>query len=129
MSAFKPLLTPDERHLPGPERRALRRERRAELGHKTAAQWVLEALHLDTAALRRAAAEEILRLAGDALPGPDRMLEVLDTLIDRADEWLTWTWAGPVEPLLELLDGQVLRALIRPIVQEVYDDLRRSRPA
>ena len=55
------------------------------------------------------------------------MQAALLDLAERADEWLTWDWAGPAGLALEAVDGLALRgivtAFLRPYVQTVYDEL------
>ena len=119
------LLTRDERQsLTGPERKSLRKERRKARGarHEGDGVW------LDLKLLRRRARDLLMDYAGERMPGRDRMDEVLDQLVEEADEFLVWTWAGPVAgALLEVGDGPALRAIIRlfvrPHVQDLYDHL------
>ena len=117
------LLTKDERRsLDGEGRRTLRKARRAERPAKN--RLVL----VDLAALRRRAAALVMDYAGEAIPGPDKMDEVLDDLASEADRFIQWQWLGPVGLLLEAADGPALNALVhlalRPHVQRVYDALR-----
>ena len=124
------LLTKAERQAMNREqRRALRKERRAERKAERQADggWP-KGLGLNLGKLRELATPLILDMAGDVVPGPEKMDEVLDELAEQADAFLVWTWAGPAAPLLELADGPALRALIglaiRPHIQRLYDDLR-----
>ena len=71
----------------------------------------------------------ILEIAGDLLPGEQKMLEVIDDLSEHADEFLTWSGLPTVVSLaLEAVDGIFLRAIargtLRPVVQKVYDRLK-----
>jgi hypothetical protein len=79
---------------------------------------------LNLLALRNKAVELIMDLAGDTIPGPEKMDEVLDELADDADDFLKWTWIGAPGLLLEMVDGPALRALIRvairPHVEAAY---------
>ena len=102
------------------ELRAKRRAERREIPHGNIAGFNL-------GEMRRRAAELILDFAGETLPGPAKMSEVLDELVEEADAFLTWHWAGPMAPVLELADGPIIagivRAFIRPHVQDVYEHL------
>lgn len=118
------LLTRDERQgLDRPARQALRAKRRgnAKRLNKRIAEF-------DLGGLRKRAAALILDQVGSNIPGHERMSEVLDELADEADELLSWQWAGPAGPILELVDGPVIRAVVRafiaPHVQEVHEHLR-----
>jgi len=110
-------LTPDQKRELRKERRAVRREERGPfLGIKMDK---LEAL----------AEPLILELAGDLLPGEEKMLEVIDDLSEHADEFLSWSGLPTVISLaLEAVDGVFLRAIargtLRPVVQKVYDRLK-----
>ena len=117
------LLTREERKSLGrPARRVLREKRRsARQGNKgRIAEFALDVL-------RRKAAALILDQVRANIPGHERMAEVLDELSDDADDILTWQWAGPAGPILELVDGPVIRAVVRafiaPHVQQVYEHL------
>jgi hypothetical protein len=120
-----PLLTRDERRqLSRQERRALRKQRRAEKRESGDSKPLL---NIDLPKLRRRAAELILDMAGEVIPGESKMEEVLDALAEDLDELLVWSWAGPVAVPLEVLDGLiaagVINALLRPHVQDLYDHL------
>lgn len=124
------LLTKEERRtLDRGERRALRRKRRAERkAERKARKAEVGGVRIDLDTLRREAATMMLDLADDDISGPEKMDEVLDELVEMADDLLVWTWAGPAAPFLELGDGPALRAMarlvLRPYVQRLYDELR-----
>lgn len=126
MKLFHPLLTKDERKsLSKPERQALRKARREARDPLIKGDGI--ALILDR--LKTEARELIIDAAEDAIPGEDKMDEVLSSLAASADQYLVWTWAGPVAgSALELLDGPAAQALvriaIRPQVQKLYEELR-----
>ena len=110
-------LTPDEKRALRKERRAVRREERGPL------------LGIKMDKLEELAEPLILELAGDLLPGEQKMLEVIDDLSEHADEFLTWSGLPTVVSLaLEAVDGIFLRAIargtLRPVVQRVYDRLK-----
>ena len=124
MSLLKPLLTKKERQsLSTRERQKLRDKRRKE--RKGERDGPLFDLKLP--ALKARANDLINDLIEDAIPGIDKMDEVLDSLAEDADRFLVWHWAGPAGMLLELADGPALKALvrlfIRPHVQRMYDEL------
>jgi hypothetical protein len=110
-------LSKDERHKLRSERRAVRKKDRGPfLGIKLE---VLEPL----------AEELILDLVADALPGEEKMTEVLEELADHADTFLKWHGLPPWLSLpLEAIDGVLLQAITRstlePLVQKVYDRLQ-----
>jgi hypothetical protein len=110
-------LTPDEKRALRKERRAVRREERGPF------------LGIKMDKLEELAEPLILELAGDLLPGEEKMLEVIDDLSEHADEFLTWTGLPMVVSIaLEAVDGIFLRAIargtLRPVVQKVYDRLK-----
>ena len=110
-------LTPDEKRKLRKERRAVRREERGPF------------LGIKMDKLEELAEPLILEIAGDLLPGEEKMLEVIDDLSEHADEFLTWTGLPTVVSLaLEAVDGIFLRAIargtLRPVVQRVYDRLK-----
>tara|TARA_R100001509_G_C4875055_1_gene218263 strand:+ start:456 stop:854 length:399 start_codon:yes stop_codon:yes gene_type:complete len=110
-------LTPDEKRKLRKERRAVRREERGPF------------LGIKMDKLEELAEPLILDIAGDLLPGEEKMLEVIDDLSEHADEFLTWTGLPTVVSLaLEAVDGIFLRAIargtLRPVVQRVYDRLK-----
>lgn len=120
-----PLLSKEERQTLTPEeKRALRKERRAvrreERGPFLGIKWEkLEPLAEDL----------ILEIAGDVLPGEEKMQEVIDELSERADEFLTWQGLPTVIALgLEAIDGVIIKAIargtLRPMVQKVYEKLK-----
>ena len=121
------LLTKEERtSLSKEERKALRAERRAERKAERG-----PFLGIDLKVLEPLAEDIILEIAADAIPGEDKMQEVLDELALQADSFLKWnglpTW---VSLPLELIDGIVLqaiaRSLLEPLIQKVYDRLKEA---
>ena len=126
MGLFKPLLTKEERKsLSKDERQDLRGVRRDE--RRAAGGGLPPFVEVAIGKVEARAKEMILDLAHDVIPGRDKMGEVLDSLAVEADELLVWTFAGPVGAVLEAADGVVLTALVRlvlrPLVQRVYDRL------
>jgi hypothetical protein len=120
------LLTKAERQsLTSDERRELRSRRRAE---KASDRPLPAGVRVLFPKLRRRAAELVLEYVRESIPGESRMDEVIDELVDEADGFLVWSWAGPAGMLLEAVDGVALRAmvkvLIKPEVQKVYEGLR-----
>jgi len=110
-------LTPDEKRALRKERRAVRREERGPF------------LGIKWEKLEPLAEDLILEIAGDVLPGEEKMLEVVDELAERADEFLTWQGLPAVISAgLELIDGVIIKAVargtLRPMVQKVYDKLK-----
>lgn len=110
-------LTPDQKRELRKERRAKRREERGPF------------LGIKMDKLEELAEPLILEIAGDILPGEQKMLEVIDDLSEHADEFLTWSGLPTVVSLaLEAVDGIFLRAIargtLRPVVQKVYDRLK-----
>jgi hypothetical protein len=110
---FKPLLTKEERQtLSRREKKLIRRARRearaAERDREPLVHWPI---------LKAKATVLIMDLVDDAIPGPAKMEEVLDALADEATDYLVW--AGPLAAPVVLL----VRELIRPVVQRVYDEL------
>ena len=81
--------------------------------------------------LEPVAEELILEIAGDVLPGREKMLEVIDELAEQADDFLEWKglplW---VSLPLEAIDGVIIKAVARgtlePAVQKVYDRLKEE---
>ena len=121
------LLTKEERtSLSKEERKALRAERRAERKAERG-----PFLGIDLKVLEPLAEDIILEIAADAIPGEDKMQEVLDELALQADSFLKWnglpTW---VSVPLEIIDGLILQAIVRsllePLVQKVYDRLKEA---
>ena len=118
------LLSKEERKTLTPaEKRALRKERRAERRAERG-----PFLGIKWEKLEPVAEELILEIAGDVLPGREKMLEVIDELAERADDFLEWKglplW---VSLPLEAIDGVIIKAVARgtlePAVQKVYDRL------
>ena len=119
------LLSPEERQTLTPdEKRALRKERRAERREERG-----PFLGIKWEKLEPLAEELILEIAGDLLPGEEKMEEVIDELAEKADEFLEWRGLPVVVTLaLETIDGVFLRAIargtMRPMVQKVYEKLK-----
>lgn len=115
----KQTLTPDEKRALRKERRAVRREERGPF------------LGIKWEKLEPIAEDLILEIAGDLLPGEEKMQEVIDELAERADEFLSWEGLPVVVALaLEAIDGVFLRAIargtLRPMVQKVYKRLKEE---
>ncbi len=120
-----PLLSKEERQTLTPdEKRALRKERREkrreERGPFLGIKWEK---------LEPIAEDLILEIAGDILPGEEKMNEVIDELAERADEFLEWRGLPMVVSLaLETIDGIIIGAIargtMRPMVQKVYEKLK-----
>jgi hypothetical protein len=121
------LLTKDERKtLNKDEKKALRAERRAERKEE---RGPFLGIKLDV--LESLAEDLILELVSDAIPGEEKMKEVIEELAQEADKFLRWTGLPPWLSLpLEALDGVLLQAVARstlhPLVQRVYDELEKS---
>ena len=121
------LLTKEERQtLSKDERKALRKERRAkrreERGPFLGIKWEQ---------MEPIAEELILDVAGDVIPGPEKMCEVIDSLAQRADDFLEWKGLPFfVSAALEAIDGVIIKAIARGIlkgpVQRVYDRLKEQ---
>lgn len=110
-------LTPDEKRALRKERRAKRREERGPI------------LGIKWEKLEPLAEDLILEIAGDLLPGQEKMQEVIDELAEKADEFLEWKGLPLVVSVaLEAIDGVFLRAIargtLRPMVQKVYERLK-----
>tara|TARA_R110000751_G_scaffold145095_2_gene248763 strand:+ start:199 stop:591 length:393 start_codon:yes stop_codon:yes gene_type:complete len=115
----KHTLTPDEKRALRKERRAVRREERGPF------------LGIKWSKLEPIAEGLILEIAGDLLPGEEKMQEVIDELAERADEYLSWEGLPVVvSTILETIDGVFLRAIargtLRPMVQKVYKRLKEE---
>jgi hypothetical protein len=115
----KQTLTPDEKRALRKERRAVRREERGPF------------LGIKWERLEPIAEGLILEIAGDLLPGEEKMQEVIDELAERADEFLSWEGLPVVvSTILETIDGVFLRAIargtLRPMVQKVYKRLKEE---
>lgn len=121
------LLSKEERQtLSKEERKALRAERRAERREE---RGPFLGIKLDV--LEPLAEELILEVAADALPGWEKMEEVIEEMATKADTFLKWNGLPPWLSLpLEALDGVLLQAIARstlePLVQRVYDRLREA---
>lgn len=116
------LLTPEERQtLDKEQRKALRAERRAE--RKASGKGFRIKINWD--GLLKQAEALILDIVEDDIPGPDKMDEVLDSLAQRGDEWMTWDKLGLFGTILEAVDGPIISAifgaLVRPQIQGLYD--------
>ena len=110
-------LTPDEKRTLRKERRAVRREERGPI------------LGIKWEKLEPLAEDLILEIAGDLLPGEEKMREVIDELAERADEFLSWSGLPMVIAVaLEAVDGVIIKAIargtLRPMVQKVYEKLK-----
>jgi hypothetical protein len=73
----------------------------------------------------------ILDIAGDVIPGEDKMKEVIDDLAERADDFLEWKGLPFfVSAALEAVDGVIIQAIARGIlkgpVQKVYDRMKEE---
>ena len=118
------LLTKEERQtLTKDERKALRKERRTE---RRAIRGPFLGIRWE--ALEPLAEELILDVAGDLIPGEEKMREVIDELAEKADDFLEWRGAPSLVAIaLEAIDGVLLKAIARgtlePLVQRVYDRL------
>lgn len=126
------LLTKKERRSLPPHKKAiLRAIRHQELvDARQPARQEREGLAINVEAIRPAAEAAILELVNDALPGPVKMHEVLDSLADRADEFLVWDWTGPLlSGPLEQIDGHALRWLFRLLARKPVQRLYRAMKA
>lgn len=121
------LLTKEERQtMTKDERQSLRQERRAE---RRATRGPF--LGIEWKVLEPIAEDLILEIAGDLLPGEDKMEEVVEELSLRADEYLTWHGLPVIlAAALEIIDGAIIQAIsrgtIQPLVQKVYERLREE---
>ena len=121
------LLTKEERKsLTKEERREIRKERRAERKENRG-----PFLGIKWEKLEPLAEELILDIAGDLLPGQEKMEEVIDELAERADEFLNWQGLPlAITLILETVDGVIIKAIargtLRPMVQRVYDRLKEE---
>lgn len=136
-----PLLSRDERrNLTGPERRELRRERRVERRiqerqrRRENREHLRPRLRLNWSGVRAFAEEQMRDIAGDAIPGADKMEEVLDDVLDWLDntvlEFDDVAGDGLVGSFVEVaLEGitdaglALLRAMLRAHLQRWYDEL------
>jgi len=120
-----PLLSKEERQTLTPdEKRALRKERRAKRREERG-----PILGIKWSKLEPLAEDLILEIAGDLLPGEEKMQEVIDELADRADEFLEWKGLPMfISVALEAVDGIIIGAIargtLRPMVQKVYEKLK-----
>ena len=121
------LLTQEERQtLPKEERKSLRAKRRAERQEE---RGPFLGIKLDV--LEPLAENLILEVAADALPGWEKMEEVIEEMAVQADTFLKWNGLPPWLSLpLEVIDGILLQAIARsalePLVQKVYDRMREA---
>ena len=119
------LLSKEERQtLSKEERKALRAKRRAERREERG-----PFLGIKLEVLEPLAEDLILEIVADAIPGEDKMQEVLDDLAERADEFLEWKGLPfVVSAALEAIDGIIIQAIARLVlqgpVQKVYDRLK-----
>lgn len=123
-----PLLTRDEReNLSKDEKKKIRKERRkvrrkatAEKFRKIFKSKVFEELAIET----------IRDLADEVLPRDEELDEVLDELVDRIDEFMDFRGLGLVGSILEMIDGLIInvvvKELLRPQVERIYDDLEKA---
>ncbi len=122
-----PLLSKEERQTLTPaKKRELRKERRAVRREERG-----PFLGIKMDKLEALAEPLILEIAGDLLPGEEKMLEVIDDLSEHADEFLSWQGLPTVIALgLEAIDGVIIKAIargtLRPVVQRVYDRLKEE---
>lgn len=123
-----PLLTKEERETLSPEqRRALRKERRKE---KRKNRGPILGIKMDK--VKELAENLILEIAEDVLPeNEQKMDEVIEEFVDRADEFVTWEGVfPPIKTILEAVDGPIIKAVImafaRPFLQSVFDKLREE---
>jgi len=129
VSLFNPLLTRTEREtLKKAERRELRKSRRAERKSE-GRTW--PGLEINWKGLKDVAVPIIREMVEEDATGPEKMDEVLNLLVERVDDVLVWTWAGPlVGGVLEMVDGPalkfLLREVLRPHVQALYERLKGS---
>jgi len=120
-----PLLSKEERQTLTPdEKRALRKERRAKRREERG-----PILGIKWSKLEPLAEDLILEIAGDLLPGEEKMREVIDELAERADEFLEWKGLPMfISVALEAVDGIIIGAIargtLRPMVQKVYEKLK-----
>jgi len=121
------LLTKEERKtLAKEERQALRAERREERKEE---RGPFLGIKLDV--LETLAEGLILEVVADALPGWEKMEEVIEEMAVQADTFLKWNGLPPWLSLpFEALDGILLQAIARstlePLVQRVYDRLEEA---
>ena len=112
-------LTPDEKRALRKERRAKRKEERGPF------------LGIKWEKMEPVAEELILDIAGDVIPGEEKMKEVIDDLAERADDFLEWKGLPFfVSAALEAIDGVIIKAIARGIlkgpVQKVYDRMKEE---
>ena len=121
------LLTKEERKtLAKEERQALRAERREERKEQ---RGPFLGIKLDV--LEALAEGLILEFVSEAMPGSEKMEEVIEEMAVQADTFLKWNGLPPWLSLpFEALDGILLQAIARstlePLVQRVYDRLEEA---
>ena len=121
------LLSKEERQtLSKEERKALRAKRRAERREERG-----PFLGIKLEVLEPLAEDLILEIVADAIPGEEKMGEVLEGLAQEADTFLKWHGLPPWLSLpLEAIDGLLLEAIARstlePLVQRVYNKLKEA---
>jgi hypothetical protein len=122
------LLTADERQtLNKEERRALRAERRAE--RRESGKGFRIKINWD--GLLKQAQELMIDISEDqGITGPEKMEEVLDSLVERADDWMDWDRLGLFGTILEAVDGPIIKAifasLVKPQIQQLYDRMAKN---
>lgn len=70
------------------------------------------------------AREAVLRQVGEAIPGEAKADAAIDEVVKWADKELRWSFLGPVGIAIEAVDGPVIRAILRLVVQHAYDELK-----
>lgn len=123
-----PLLTRDEReNLSKDEKKKIRKERR-KVRRKATAEKFRKIFQVK--AFEELAKETIRDLADDVLPRDEELDEVLDELVDRIDEFMDFKGLGLVGSILEMIDGLIInvvvKELLRPQVERIYDDLEKK---
>ena len=112
------------------ERKNLSKEEKKQLRAKLRAERPKKGLRININwdGLMKSAEEMILDVAGDLVPGEEKMKDVCRQLAKEADDFLTWRGLGVFGAFLEMIDGPVISALfallIQPQVQKVYDRMK-----
>lgn len=117
-------LTQEERtNLEPAERRALRRQRRA--AHRDEGGGWFRRLnlrrYLNLDQFKELAEDLILELVEDALPWDEGRVRVLDEVCSHADELFDFSLVPYVGLPLEAFDGMIARALLGPMLDELYE--------
>jgi hypothetical protein len=81
---------------------------------------------LDVKAFEAKAKELILKFAKEAIPGPEKMAAVVDKIAEWADTEIKWGFLGPIGPMVEAVDGIVIKKLIELPLQLVYNKLKEQ---